>query len=359
VTVKSEANAIVPPFGVPASALPVLNRPLAAAVAAEIAESGLDPSTITIAPDVYVNAACLRALAEKRGRLRLRAAGWARMAGGPDVRDVEVAVGAGGDAVEIDAQEMTIDFAQGPETVSFAAPRRIACRIASWSDLLWANLFAMSARMRNIPPATGVGLVALAALRARSLNPWSIAGKLVKTGRRCDVHPRAIVEASVLGDGVRIGPGAVVRNSHIGDGVEVEELAFVSGSVLGHRSRVQRQAMFKFSVLDEGAIAGGTIQLSFFGAGSALRGGSYTLDRRLDGRPVQVMSASGLVEAGPTIGAALGPKASVGSGVWIAPGRAIPAGAIVVRGEQDMVAKIPAGLPPGVYAVRDGTLVRQ
>ena len=112
-------------------------------------------------------------------------------------------------------------------------------------------------------------------------------------------------------------------------------------------------------MVGEGALVGGIVQLSVVGDGAAIRMGSYTMDRPLDGAAVRVVADGGLVEAGPALGVAIGPGASVGSGVWIAPGRAIPESVVVTRGPQDVLARIPEGLPPGVYAVEDGGLVRK
>lgn len=372
----------VAPFGVSSDRLPLLNAPFGEILRAELATAGITPSgsmpvggagTLVVGPDVFVNAACIRAFLARcgpeGGRLRLVSPGWARAAGGPDARDVDVSLivsgHASGDAaaraglppVEVDAEETSFAVARGPEAFDVPAPRHVAARVETWADLLWLNLFCMTARVRNLSRARGAAIVLGAALRARSLNPWRVAGRLVEKGRGCDVHPSAVVEASMLGDGVRIGPGAVVRGAILGAGVEVEELALVAGSVVGPDSRVQRQAMLKFSVAGSRVSTGGVVQLSVLADGSSTRSGSWILDRRLDGAPVQVAAAGGLADAGPALGVALGPGAAVGSGVWIAPGRAIPAGVVVTRARQDVLARVPQDLAPGTYAVEEGGAV--
>lgn len=366
------------PLALPADAVPILNESLAQRVRAELTAAGAELRSHSLLPlpllvvgaGVFVNAACVRALvaaAPRGGRLRIRAPGWARLAGGAEAREVDVAVVPAGLAleerfglpvVELDAEEQAFSVAEGPEALNVPAPRLVGAQVSSWADVLWLNLFGMAARVRAIPRARGIGMVTWAALRARSLNPWRIAGRLVERGRGCDVHPSAIVEASVLGAGVRIGPGAVVRGSVLAEGAEVEELALVVGSVIGKNARVQRQAMTKFCVLGERASNGGIIQLSVLGDGASIRGGSYLMDRKLDGGLVSVVSADGTVSAsGPLLGGALGPGASIGSGVWLAPGRAVPAGAIVTRSPQDVLVRVPHDLAPGVYAVEGGTAV--
>lgn len=363
--------------------LPLLTKPFRISQREELAAAGLvigekiarDPGApeLVIGAGTWINAAAadalLRGSPEGGGRLVLRAAGWSRLAGGPLERAVDAAVVPAGTpataatraalpAVVLDADERAFAVARGPESLDVPAPRLVACDVRTWADLLWLNLFAMTARVRNLSPAKGAAMVAWGALRALSLNPWRVAGKLVERGKGCDVHPSAVVEASVLGEGVRIGPGAVVRGSLLAAGAEVEELALVVGSAIGARARVQRQGMVKFSVLANAASSGGTVQLSFFGEGASLRGGSYTIDRNLDASPVRVAGADGrLVDAGLVLGIALGPRASVGSGVWIGAGRAVPADVTVIRSPADTVLRVATKVPPGVYAVVDGTLV--
>lgn len=362
--------------------LPVLGVPFRGAVRSELFEARCtlnekmyrDPACfeLVLGPGTWINAATANALFEAAppagARLVIRAPGWSRLAGGPVERAVDVAIVRAGTHVDaaaraalppivLDADEKSFGVAKGPEALDVPAPRLVACDVRTWADLLWVSLFAMTARVRNLSPGKGLLLVTLAAARSLSLNPWRVAGKLVEKGKGCDIHPSAVVEASVLGDGVKIGPGAVVRGSILRSGAEVEELALVVGSVVGGQARVQRQAMCKFSVLSNLSSCGGTVQLSFFGEGSSLRGGSYTIDRNLDGSPVRVTAPDGaLVDAGPVLGVVLGAGAMIGSGVWIGAGRAIPAGVTVIRSPYDTVLRFGANVPPGVYAVVDGSL---
>lgn len=378
---NEESATLIAPLG-PLAELPVMGVPFRTAVRQELHEAGCtinekirrEPECreLVLGPGTWINAATASAMLEAEpasgARLVLRAPGWARLAGGPVERAVDVAVVPAGTLVDaaaraalppviLDADEKSFGVAKGPEALDVPAPRLVACDVRTWADLLWVSLFSMTARVRNLTPAKGLLLVTVAAARSLSLNPHRVAGKLVQRGKGCDIHPSAVVEASVLGEGVKIGPGAVVRGSILKSGAEVEELALVVGSVVGGQARVQRQAMCKFSVLSNLASCGGTVQLSFFGEGASLRGGSYTIDRNLDASPVRVTSPDGtLVDAGPVLGVVLGPGAMIGSGVWIAAGRAIPAGVTVIRAPSDTVLRFGATVPPGIYAVVDGTL---
>lgn len=379
--VADEAAPLIPPLGALMD-LPVMGTPFRSAVRNELFAArctvsekvARDPSCkeLVLGPGTWLNAAAVTAFFAKAphsgGRLVLRAPGWARLAGGPVERAIDAAIVPAGTAVDaaaraalppvvLDADEKDFGVAKGPEALDVPAPRLVACDVRSWADLLWVSLFSMTAQVRNFSAAKGLWLVASGALKSLSLDKWLIAGEMVQRGKGCDVHPSAVVEASVLGDGVKIGPGAVVRGSILQRGAEVEELALVVGSVVGANARVQRQSMFKFSVLSNSASCGGTVQLSFFGEGATLRGGSYTIDRNLDGSPVRVTLADGsLADAGPVLGVALGPRSAIGSGVWIGAGRAIPADVTVIRSPYDTVLRFGKDVPPGVYAVVDGSL---
>jgi bifunctional UDP-N-acetylglucosamine pyrophosphorylase/glucosamine-1-phosphate N-acetyltransferase len=61
-------------------------------------------------------------------------------------------------------------------------------------------------------------------------------------GSGCDVGANAVVEASLLLDGARVGEGAAVTGSILGEGVVVGADAVVDGAVLGDGARVGESA---------------------------------------------------------------------------------------------------------------------
>jgi len=262
----------------------------------------------------------------------------------------------------------------GGQQVSFPAPRgsrlpdlviptpaRLALPIVGWTQLLLANLLGFSAGVQEPGPFRTSLRVLGAVLRARSLNPYAIAGKLNQVGRGCLIHPAAVVEGCSLGEGVRIGAGSILQGCVLGDGVIVEELASAALSVFGPGAVLQRHAIARFStVFPEAEVAGG-IQLSVLGRGASLKHASYTLDMPLDGQPIRVLHEGRLQPAGlPLLGACLGHRALVGSGVWLAPGRVIPNDLVVIQDPTRVVRQVPAALEPGVPAwVEDGHLVQR
>ncbi len=221
-------------------------------------------------------------------------------------------------------------------------------RVEHWSDLLWANLLAMGPWLwTELATPWRLGLSALSAL---SVRPEAVAGGLVRCGADAWVHPRAAVEFSVLGPGVRVGAGAVVRGSILGEGAVVEDLALVEGCVVGAGARIQRQAMAKFSVLEAGSAHAGVVQLGVLGAGAQVRQGAVLFDQSL-GKPVQVLRRRVLSPAPRgMIGVCVGPLAVIGQGVRIAAGRAIPPGLLVLP-EAGAVLADPA-VPAGTQRAR-------
>ncbi|MCK6519965.1 hypothetical protein L6R49_00870 [Myxococcota bacterium] len=241
---------------------------------------------------------------------------------------------------------------------------RLVLPVRHWLQLLWANLLGLGPALWGALVGRSAPLIlwrlARALLRARSLSAPRLAWGFTRLDRGAWVHPSAVVEGCWLGEGARVGAGAVLRGCVLGAGVRVEEQALIEGVIAAPGAVVQRQAMLKFGVLGPGAALGGVTQLSVFGAGAALKLGSYGMDQGL-ARPVRVRVGDGLRDAPMGLaGICLGPGALVGSGVHVAPGRVIPANLKVIA-DHALTHPFPPNDAPGVAAaalvVRGGRLV--
>ena len=183
---------------------------------------------------------------------------------------------------------------------------------------------------------------------------WRIARRLVYRGRNCDVHPSAVVEASVLGDGVRIGPRAVVRGSVIGDGATVAEHSEILFSAVGDRCHCAFRSRAAFSVVyPHAVISNPAVQLCVVGEGAVQTLGCYPIDMKLNFRAknteVSVLHHGRVVGSGKKgLGACFGHRSVVGSGIWLNCGLEIPNGAILVRDPDDVVRPTDAAAPPDV-----------
>lgn len=280
----------------------------------------------------------------------------------------------GGDVATrlIEAERATLDPRERLLPMTFVSPTgevvrvpltdRLALPVGHWLQLLWANLLGLGPWLWRalLSPRLPVALARLgaASLASLSVDPWRVAAQLTRRGRRCRLHPAAVVEASHLGDGVSVGAGAVVRGCVVGDGVHIEDQALVEGCALSSGVRVQRQAMVKYSVIGPGAVAGGVMQLGVLGAEASLKFNGILMDVNFGG-PVRVRVGQGLAEAPfGMAGVALGRGATVATGVHVAPGRVIPPGVVVVADPAALVRVIPEGLD-GLVQVHEGRLVKR
>jgi hypothetical protein len=243
------------------------------------------------------------------------------------------------------------------QSLEFPATAIRALRIQHWIHIFWANYFALFGLGREMKD-NGKFFILKALLRAHSFNRWKVLSKLVKKGRGCDIHPTAVIEGSILGDGVRIGAHALVRGCVVGNEVTIRDKAVVELSVLGDQSFVHTKVTIMACVLYPGAIAGHRLmQYCLLGNRVNTTGGGYVIDFNFRGE-AKVEHKGKLVPVGSNfIGSCFGHDVVMGTGLWINSGRAIPNGYFLVMPPGNIVSRIPKDLPKGVpLTVRDGGL---
>ena len=266
--------------------------------------------------------------------------------------------------VALDPKERLLEFQlsevhHGASAVELPISDRLIMPTWHWSQLLWANLLGLGPFLWRGLIGKNIIEVAFnasfAALRAGSMRPHKLGAKLGHSGKRCRIHPSAVVEGCWLGDDVEIGANAVVRGCVLGNGAAVEDLAMVEFSVLDAGARVQRQAMVKFSTLGVGSAVGGLMQLGVLDQNAALKRTGVLMDVSF-GQRVSV-NAAGKRFAAPLsmLGCCLGEGTTVGAGVAIAAGRCVPPNTQIVPGPSSTVTRIPEGIS-GLVVVQDGTL---
>jgi UDP-N-acetylglucosamine diphosphorylase / glucose-1-phosphate thymidylyltransferase / UDP-N-acetylgalactosamine diphosphorylase / glucosamine-1-phosphate N-acetyltransferase / galactosamine-1-phosphate N-acetyltransferase len=237
--------------------------------------------------------------------------------------------------------------------------KQAALRLQHWSHLLAANRLAWALDWLELPRwrlwllGLGILLRAVVPTRARLLRASS------RIGRGCEIHPTAVIEGSILGAGVKVGPFAVVRFSRLGAGTWVQDHGKVTLSVLGDKTLVSAGSTVNFCVsYPEASASQILMQLSVLGRRCVTTGGGFMMDMRFDGE-VRVMHRGEVHPAGSRfLGSAIGHDVILGTGFWLAPGRAIPNGAVVVRDPDDVVRRVPGRVEPGTVLVpRGGALV--
>ena len=376
----------IEPFGDPAAEIPIQNRPLGEWQKLAIAVAGLElaptptPPCLVIPDNLFASGGCLRAFVDgAAGRdavLVLADSVFARRTtplqqrvvaidGGYRFDDVRFVSGSDAEpvAVVVDPDEKVVEIPlpvryTDAEKLELSLPRHPVMTLHHWAHILWVNQAAGAMTVRATPRATLAARVAWAVLRSLSINRWKVLGRLNRIGRKCDIHPTAVVEGSTIGDGVTIGPFARVLFSNVGDGALVMAGAQVEASVLGPRSMVAQATVLRLCVLYDGAVAGQQVmQQCVLGRGAITTLAAYSIDLNFD-RDVRVPLDGTLQSTGTRfLGAAFGHGCRIGTGLWLASGRMIPNGCFVVRHPSQVIQRVPVPLAAGVaLANDDGTL---
>lgn len=248
--------------------------------------------------------------------------------------------------------------------VSYAFTRQAVMHICHWSHILDAHFQALFEFWLDVNWKKALSYL-WRALTAFSLKKWKIAGRLVYKGRKCDIHPTAVVEASVLGDRVRIGPHALVRGSVIGNNVKVDEHAEVMFSAVSDNCVCAWRSRVNFSVLyPRSLVSYPAVQTCVVGEGAVHTGGAYPIDMKLDflnrNVEVPVLHHGKVVGSGKQfLGVCLGHRSVVGTGQWLTCGLEVPNGAFLVRDSLDVIKRVPEDVPMGEpMALRDGKVIR-
>lgn len=235
--------------------------------------------------------------------------------------------------------------------ISFPITSRVAIRLQHWVHILRANQLAMMAgvvALRERPRV--LNWLAIAWILLKSFPPTEarIGRTLVQRGRKVKIHPTAVVEAAILGDGVKIGAHATVRASVLGPGVVVEDYGYVEMSVLGEGAAVTKKAISNFNVLYPGAVVGHVgCQMSLVGYDGFVSTDSRIFDLKFDGE-VPIEHRGRRISSGARfLGACVGHRATVGAGIFLQYGIAVPNGAVLAKDPREVVRKIARDVPEG------------
>ncbi len=236
-----------------------------------------------------------------------------------------------------------------------------ACHISHWTHLLWlAHLsFGIGWMEHARRHKAWSAFQLLGSVARRGIDKWRLLGGLNAVGRGCDVHPRAYLEASMLGDGVQVGAGACVRNSIIGPDVIIGDHARVINSVVGQGCLLCENYFLLHSLCYPGSTLGNPkTQMAVIGRDVYLSGWTSLLDAKFVGN-VQVLHRGQRVDSGRAfLASCIGHRAVLSARVLIHAGREIPNDLWMVSRPEDVIADIPADVPPRTPLVpQAGSLV--
>lgn len=263
--------------------------------------------------------------------------------------------------IVLDPEESVItipmpDAMGGPR--EFSLPRHPLMTVHHWVHVLWANQHAAAMIARQQPAWKMVLRGLWAVIRALSFNKWKVMAKFNTIGKKCDIHPTAVVEASTLGNGVTVGPHARVLFSTVADGATIMTGADVEASTIGEKAIVAQRTGLRLSVLYPDSFASQALmQACILGNRTVTSLGAHTLDMNFE-QDVRVMLDGKLHTTGTSIlGAAFGHDCRLGTGFYLASGRAIPNGTFMVRQPSGVIQRVPETASDGKpMANVDGTL---
>lgn len=222
--------------------------------------------------------------------------------------------------------------------------------LTHWAHILYANQLALTLEFLDFDARK----LAFYAWRTLTAFPWSgsrIMRRVSRIGRRCRIHPTALIEGSIIGDDVKIGPRQHVLASYIGSGTKIEGNGLTISSVVGERSIVGYSTFLSLSVAyPRSMISMPAAQLTVFGRGSIKLAFSFMMDLvdPLYRRQVSVRHEGKIVPSGNyLLGCALGHEAILGADVWIRAGSEIPNGAFLVKDQRQVFQALPDRLPKG------------
>jgi acetyltransferase-like isoleucine patch superfamily enzyme len=244
----------------------------------------------------------------------------------------------------------------------FAISDSYLCNVNHWIHIHRINMAAFAAywfdRLRS---GLWVGGVLWYAWRGLVGFPW-IGGRLIESLRsvsvRSQVHHSAHIELSVVQKGAIIGPHAIISKSFVSEGAYIMDGAQVNGSVIGRGAVVGKNSIVFVSVVYPGALASQLLmQGSVLGENSCALTNSGFTDINFT-RNVRVAHRGGYADIGtPYLGVCVGPEARISAGVWVASGREVPKGALLVM-PPTVIAQRFDEIQPGEPAIiRDGRVV--
>ena len=257
----------------------------------------------------------------------------------------------------------------------------IAFHVTHWVTLLWANQMGILVKwveqitdhpiwtawhlLKAVCSFFWTGLGQLVEFESLSTafgrHAWTLAAmrSFNRVGRNCRIHPDAIVQFCIIGDNVTIGPQSYLSACIIGDGVVIEEKVKITFTSLGPGCYASQLTVLNgVASYPDGDVCIDGMQFCLAGRNVRLTGLARPMDIRTDG-PIKVLYKGKAEPIGQEIlGSCFGHNCFIGPEIYIAPGREIPNGAILIQPPGHVLQKIPADVKPGVPMVVEGGTLR-
>jgi len=219
----------------------------------------------------------------------------------------------------------------------------ILLHVCHWVHIWLLNLIVLGDELLRTFTASKLKMI-LRALSAFTLNKHKIASRFVVKGKGCDIHPTATVQGCILGDHVSVGPYSLVQGCILGNNVKIIEHSVIVASVLGEGVSTCPRGHSKFCVVYPRTSLG-RMHACLIGRNVFMASLAYFFDVKLKGT-IKLQHEGKMVDTGMNfLGGCVGHDAVVGPDVWIASGREIPNGAMVVKNPGEVIYKVSPNLP--------------
>lgn len=170
-------------------------------------------------------------------------------------------------------------------------------------------------------------------------------------GKRCRIHPTAILQGCVIGDDVEIGPFCYLRSAVIGDRTILRERCSVKVAYLGPGTFLGGTDIINCYIGAETTIVAPMLYHLVFGERGFLSGGCGFADFIIGASSIPVTIEGKQVQSGlPWLGSGVGDDVWIGANMIFAPGRTIPDGTQLL--DHGLIKQVPTK-PNGTY-VRSG-----
>ncbi|MFC1949816.1 hypothetical protein ACFLW0_06570 [Chloroflexota bacterium] len=230
---------------------------------------------------------------------------------------------------------------------------KLVIQIDHWTNLWSANICSILMEVARIKKGSRLRLLGLA-MKARSTNQWKVLRQMNNIGHNCDIHPKAYIEGSTIGDNVTVGAGTVIRECKVASNTFIENNVTLNFSVVGEGCYIGDGSMIRYSVLNPGTFILGVLSCSMLGRDTFIGGGALIGDFRIDKKPIVVLKNGQPVDTGNIfIGSCLGHGVYMAAGCTVAPGRTIPNGLRFSPEESRIIRKVePNGEVKGYRTIK-------
>lgn len=203
-------------------------------------------------------------------------------------------------------------------------------RIHDWPDLLKAQ--SLICRESTIATVSLLRPWMSAQFLERLMNVPALASRSNKIGRRCRIHPTAILESCIVGNDVEIGAFCFLRGAVIGDQVTIREQSSIKVSVIGKGSYILPCDIFNCYIGTETVISTHILFHCVVGNATFIGGGVGFADLNANRSNIRVTTEDSLETTDQMfLGSMVGRHCFIGAGLLFQSGQRVAYGSTILN----------------------------